>query len=463
MKKAILAAVIAFFPVITAASSAGVTSVFDIGISVRAQSMGGAFLAASGDSCGVYFNPATLDTIERHEIQAAYIPLFYDTTYNYLCAAIPTLESGTFGLSAAMINTDNIIFRDVDGGITGDSSQFILELIAGWGMFFLMPDLSVGINLKLNYHDIAGYANDLTFAMDLGAYYRVIKGEQQSLAAALVLKNTIEPDFKLSGTNDTIPRQLLAGVYYERFITGDIKGAASMDVIAPFGTDFDIKGGVEFTFYKIVAIRAGYNSYGIGSLGAGVTLFDSLTLDYGLFLTETDPQNRFALKYVFGDNVPELRKRKSEIEQAKIEKMARLLAAKQLEQLRGNIDKMKDKERFKALHYSRGLESYFDGDLKRSLAEFQTVREIDGEYMSVVYDTSYIKGLMNRTKEGEYSDEVIKLYREGVGLYLRQDYKGAKEKWESILKIDPYNKLAIENLKEVNPLLRELEGFKEGK
>lgn len=463
MKKAILAAVIAFLPVISAASSAGVTSVFDIGTSVRAQSMGGAFLAATGDASGVYFNPATLDTVERMEIQAAYIPLFFDTTFNYLSAAIPTLESGSFGFSAAMINTDNITFRDVDGGITGDSSQLILELIAGWGMFLFVPDLSLGLNIKLNYHDIASYANDLTFAMDVGVYYRFIQYDNQTFGAALVLKNVIEPDFKLSGTGDTIPRQLLAGASYERALTADIKGAVNLDVIVPVGTDFDIKAGLEFMFFKMVALRAGYNTYQIGSIGAGLTLFESLTLDYGLFFTETEPQNRFALKYVFGDNVPDLRKRKSEIEQEKIEKMARMLAAKQLEQLRGNIDKMKDKERFKALHYSRGLESYFDGDLKRALAEFNTVLEIDMEYMSVVYYTSYIKGLMDRTKQGEYSEAVLKLYREGVGLYLKQDYKGAKEKWESILKIDPYNRLAIENLKEVNPLLSELEGFKEGK
>ncbi len=463
MKKVLLGLVLALFPVVCAASSAGVTSVFDIGTSVRAQSMGGAFSAFTGDSAGGYFNPALLDTVEKTEIQAAYIPLFFDTTYNYICAAIPTLDIGSFGFSGAVINTGNIAFRNDDGVKTGDSSQFIMELIAGWGKFFITPDLSVGLNLKLDYQSITHYANDLTFGLDLGSFYRVISDKDQMLGAALVLKNTVEPDFKLSGTADTVPRQLIAGASYKRILTADITGTANMDLVAPIGTDFDLKAGMEFTFFKIVAIRAGYNTYGILSAGAGLTLFDSITLDYGLFLTELDTQNRFALKYVFGDDIPDMRKRKAEIDQEKIEKMAKVLAAKELEQLRGNIDKMKDKERFKALHYSNGLESYFDGDLKRSLAEFQTVYDIDSGYMSVTYYTSYIKGLMDRSKQGAYSDEVVKLYREGVELYLKQDYKGAKAKWESILKIDPYNRLAIENLKEVNPLLRELEGFKEGK
>src|ERR1035437_444727 len=463
MKKVMLAFVLALFPTISAASAAGVTSVFDIGTSVRAQSMGGAFSAVSGDSAGVYFNPALLDTVEKIEIQAAYMPLFFDTTYNYLCSAVPTLDIGAFGFSAAMFNTDKISFRDSSGIKTGDSSQFIMELIAGWGMFLIGNDLSVGLNIKLDYHNIARYANAMTYGMDLGAYYRAINDKDQILAAALVLKNTLEPDFKLSGTNDSIPRQLIAGASYERILTGDITGAVNLDVIIPVGTDFDLKAGMEFIFFKMVAIRAGYSTYGIMSAGAGLTLFDSITLDYGIFMTELDTQNRFALKYAFGDNVADLRKRKEEIEEQKIEKMAKVMAAKQLEQLRGNIDKMKDKERFKALHYSKGLEAYFDADLKMSLAEFQTVYDIDSEYMSVTYYTSYIKGLMARTKQGAYSDDVVNLYRDGVSLYLKQDYKGAKAKWESILKIDPYNKLAIENLKEVNSLLRELEGFKEGK
>lgn len=462
MKKVLLGLIIALIPAMCAASSAGVTSVFDIGTSVRAQSMGGAFSAVTGDAAGVFFNPAVLDSVEEIQIQGAYIPLFYDTTYNYLCAAIPTIDSGAFGFSAAMINTDKISFRDEDGVKTGDSSQFILELIAGWGMFFINKDLSVGLNLKLDYHNIARYADDMTFGMDLGAYYRAVNDKDQLLGTALVLKNTIEPNFKLGTANDNIPRQLIAGVSYERFLTGDITGEVNLDAIVPVGTDFDLKTGMEFTFFKVLAIRAGYSTYGILSAGAGLTLFDSVTLDYGIFMTELDTQNRFALKYVFGDYIPDLRKRKSEIEQQKIEKMAKMLATKELEQLRGNIDKMRDKERFKALHYSKGLESYFDGDLKRSLAEFQTVYELDKEYMSVIYYTSYIKGMMDRTKQGTYSDEVVKLYRDGVTLYLKQDYKGAKDKWDAILKIDPYNRLAIENLKEVNPLLRDLEGYKEG-
>jgi TolA-binding protein len=445
------------------ASPAGVTSVFDIGNSVKAQSLGGAYTAGSGDSSSVYFNPAALDMIEKTEIQAAYIPLFFDTTYNYLCAAVPTMDAGTFGFSAAMINTDKIFFRDENGIKTGDTSQVLAEVIAGWGMGVLNDDLHAGFNIKLDYQSIKNYSNDLAFAMDMALFYRTINDSDQTLYTGLTLKNIIEPELKLGTVNDRIPRQLIAGASYIRPFSKDISASVNTDIVIPFGVDFDFKCGVELDFFKVLALRAGYSTFGIMSAGAGLTLFESVTLDYGLFFTQLDTQNRFSLKYVFGQNVVDSRKMKTELEEARIEKMAKSLAAKQLEQLRGNIDKMKDKERFKALHYTKGLESYFDGDLKRAYIEFSTVYEIDSSYMSVVYYTSYIKGALDKTKQGNYSDEVVKLYRDGVALYLKQDYKGAKDKWESILKIDPYNRLAIENLKEVNPLLRDLEGFKEAK
>jgi outer membrane protein assembly factor BamD (BamD/ComL family) len=88
---------------------------------------------------------------------------------------------------------------------------------------------------------------------------------------------------------------------------------------------------------------------------------------------------------------------------------------------------------------------------------------MDREYMSVAYYRGFIAGLIASKKQSNYSDEIVALYRDGVNKYLAQDYKGAKESWEKILKIDPYNRLAIENLKEVNPLIREVENMKETK
>ena len=184
-------------------------------------------------------------------------------------------------------------------------------------------------------------------------------------------------------------------------------------------------------------------------------------LDYGVFFSELDVEHRFSLKARFGESVLDQRDNRDKIQQEKIEQKARLLAADELKSMREKIDKMageaKKDEFFKALHYTKGLETYYDGDLKRAVVEFETVRQVDPNYMNTNYYIGLIRGELGQGRDQLYSDEILKIYRAGVDKYIKEDYAGAKEEWEKILKIDPYNRLAIENLKEVNSIIRNLE------
>ena len=461
MKKLVLAAVIITVPAF-AFGAAGVTSVFDIGIGVRAQSMGGAYAAAADDSASAYFNPSGLDTLDRVEIHGAYIPLFLDASFNYLTFGIPTVDFGCIGFSFALINTEGITFRDSIGNEISDESQNLVEIIAGWGRSFFDDRLSMGFNIKLDNHSMASY-NDLGFGMDMGFLYRVIDTNAQKLNAGIVLENLIEPRFKLSDTTDKLPRQYEAGLSYNRVLSPDMEITGNLDFSFSFDADFEYKAGIELGMFGIFDIRTGYNSYGFFSLGAGLFIADFAAIDYGLVFTGLDTQNRLSLKFRFGPSVSDLRANREKNRRKEIEKQARLLATKELSSLREKIDKLtgeaKKEERFKAFHYSKALESYFDGDLKRALLEFETVYKADDKYMNAQYYISLIKSMSKQVVEGLYSDEILALYRAGVDRYLREDYKGAKEEWERILKIDQYNKLAIENLREVNRLIRDLENI----
>jgi hypothetical protein len=467
MKKIIPVLLLLMAPALCFSSSAGVTSVFDIGTSVRAQSLGGAFTAVPDDAAAVYYNPGALNTLTKFQVQTAYMPLFYDTTYDYAAAALPTVDIGSFGASIAMINTGSIFLRDENGIILSETNQSLMEIIGAWSKELPIESLSAGLSIKLDYNDLANYADNLSFGMDFGMYYKAISETSQELNTGFIIKNIIEPDIKLSATSDKLPRQLIVGLYYRRPLTEAINAGIMADIVTPFGSPFDIKAGAELGFFNTVDIRAGFSTQGIMSMGAGIKLFGDFRVDYGIFFTDLGTQNRFSLTADFGENVPDMRARKAELEEARIERKAKEIGAKELAQLRTQIDqlagKVKEKERFKAVHYTRGLEAYFDGDLKGALLEFNTVYDMDKEYMSVVYYRGFVAGLIASKKQSNYSDEIVALYRDGVNKYLAQDYKGAKESWEKILKIDPYNRLAIENLKEVNPLIRDVDNMKETK
>ncbi len=467
MKKICFAALFLLLACIIGASSSGVTSVFDLGTSVRAQSLGGAFTAAVDDPGCIYFNPASLHTLERTRMEAAYIPMFFDTAYSYILIGLPTVDVGTFGFSAAMIRTGNLTIRDAGGTKLYDSSQVLFESVMGWGRDFFDERLSLGVNARLDYHYLENFTSDIGAGIDVGALYRVIQDKTQVLNAGLTLRNALEPALKLGTGDNTVPRRLVAGISYNMTIIPEISAAVYADFTAPLWADFDFAAGIEGVFYKTVSLRIGFNSYGIYSAGAGVNILDIAAIDYGLFISEIDTQHRLALKMFFGENIPEQRREKVKIEAAKIEKKAKELAAKELLQLRGQIDKMTgaatQKERFKAVHYTRGIEAYFDGDLKTSAAEFDAVYQADSAYMNVQYYLSMLKGMLGRSNQDNYTEEVLTLYRDGVAKYLKQDYAGARDSWQKILKADPYNKLAMENLKEVNSLLRDIDGMKENK
>jgi|DewCreStandDraft_4_1066084.scaffolds.fasta_scaffold03128_14 hypothetical protein len=440
--------------------ASGVTPVFDIGVGVRSQALGGAFTAATGDSSCIYYNPAGLNTLTKLEILAAYNPLFYDTYYGYFIFGFPTRDFGTFGFSFAAFNTKEITFRDISGNPLDIISQTLMEIITGWGTSVFMKELQIGLNIKIDLQSLSEY-NDVGFGSDFGLLYLAGFSENDKINFGLVLRNLIEPQIKLSLHNDIIPRQYILGINYEKVFNQDIKGQLFLDLYAPFNIDFIYKTGIEILLYKIFSIRLGYDSYNIYSFGTGVEIFNTITFDYGFFVTEIGIQHRISLKSFFGDNVIEERANKEKIEAQKIEKRARLLAAEELKNMREKIDKIagesKQKEFFKAIHYTRGLENYYDGNLKMALLEFETVYQADKSYMNTQYYISLIKNIIGQTKDMLYSEEIMKLYRSGVDKYIKEDYKGAKQEWEKILKIDPYNRLAIENLREVNSILRNLE------
>ncbi|HDQ26050.1 MAG TPA: hypothetical protein ENN43_04810 [bacterium] len=464
MKNSLLAAAAAFIIILplSAGASAGVTSVFDIGLGVKAQSLGGAFTAAHDNSSSIYYNPASLATGDRIEAQAAYMPAFYDTVYNYIAISYPTVSFGAFGASFSMFSTGNIDFRDSHGLITSSEEQRLIEIIAAWGAGFLFDGLYGGLSVKINSQTM-GEFGDSGFGVDAGALYRIMPGESEYLNAAFSVKNLLEPSIKLASDPAIMPRQFVVGAVYGRPIAEEITAAVYLDGLISADAPIEMRTGIEAGIFKIARLRLGYNTYSILSAGAGIAVLELGEVDYGLFISELGMQHRFSVRMRFGKSVIEARRNREVVEQEKIEKKARLLAAQELESLRGRIDKMageaQKEERFKALHYTRGLEAYYENELSRALAEFDTVRRAPGgaNYMNTAYYISVVENMLRRTGEEVYSEEILALYRAGVEKYVTEDYKGAKTEWEKILKIDPYNRLAAENLKEVNAILRNLE------
>jgi len=459
MKTTLKALLIILLPVSSFATSAGVTSLFDIGMGVRTQSMGCAFIGGESDSSSIKANPAALFTLERLELQAAYTPMYFDTAYNYISAALPTTDFGAFGASAAMMSTAGVILRDEDGVEAGKTSQLLAEFTAAYSNKLYFDGLLGGISFKVDHHGIAGYS-DTSFGLDAGLQYSIKPDDKSRVTAGLLLRNLLEPSINLDGNADVYPRQVLLGAGYSRKFK-NMSLSVFADGSVPVGTEFEFMTGAELGILDTFFIRGGYNSFGIISFGAGIAVMETYMLDYGFFMNDIEGQHRVSLKIRLGDNVSDLRARKEEIEMKKVEAKAKVMAAKELEDMRKSLDTIKKDsaklEYFKASHYTKGLEAYYENDYKRAVLEFETVYRTDTNYLNTAYYVSMVKTILRKSKEEMYSEAVLKLYKSGVDKYMNEDYKGAKSEWEKILDIDPYNKLALDNLKEVNSMLLGIE------
>lgn len=459
MKRGILCLFCMFFFAWIHASQ-GLTSPLDLGTNVKAQSLGGAYASAADDAAVMFFNPASLSSLSKNEIHASFSPLMPDTYYSYLLFGMPTVDFGVFGVSVSLITTTNVDFRDSESVLLSQENQNIGEIYSGWGMSFFDGKLGAGAGIKFDFHFL-GKNYDTGFGIDLGAVWSAFKDEIHSLDTGFVARNIFGPSIKLSGGPGDFPAVLALTGCYKRQLTQDISGEAYIDAGWTFGAGPDIHIGLNTVIYRAVSVRLGFNTDIIYSAGLGIELPEYGAIDYGFFITEPGFQHRVSFKYRFGEDIFEVRKNKEDNRRREIEREARLLAAKELKDLRGSIDKLtgeaRRKEQQKAARYARGLELYYEYDYATALLEFEAVRNIDPQYMNTAYYISLIKSMAERNRGAQYSAAIIKLYKEGVDLYLREDYAGARAAWMKILEIDPYNKLAIDNLKEVNSLLREIE------
>jgi tetratricopeptide (TPR) repeat protein len=112
--------------------------------------------------------------------------------------------------------------------------------------------------------------------------------------------------------------------------------------------------------------------------------------------------------------------------------------------------------------YADGLQAFSEGRYKDAESAFREVSALDPEYLRV---EEYIGRSQAMQKEiTDQPDQIKQLYREGLDLFVKKQYQAAIDKWEEILAIDPYNKLATQNIQEAQRRLRKLEelGIEEG-
>ena len=291
------------------ATGAGITSVNFMKISqgARQSGMGEAFTGIADDVNAIYWNPAGLGQLSRHQACFMHSAWLIDVNIEYLAYALPIKGVGTFGVYGTMLNAGNILIRledpsnpDVPLPPTGEeASASDLNLTVAFGKRFAdflgenspVSDLYAGLSLNITNERIVDDEGG-GISANISAFYYP-KYENYSLG--LTVENA-----GVSNNRPSLPLAIKAGFGYRFsfehmmvpfteesiFSAPENDSAAGIDVIFyPVEQLTRVNVGAEkyWTLNNLhsVGVRAGYKfGYDLGML-AGFTLGLAYRLNSG--------------------------------------------------------------------------------------------------------------------------------------------------------------------------------------
>jgi hypothetical protein len=217
----------------------------------RPISMGGAFVAASDDVNAVMWNPAGLAQLPSFQITLMHSVYFVSMYYDYLAAAYPIGEVGTFGVGIIYVNSGEIKSNDNLGNPLPSFSASDIGVNLAYGTK-INTELSLGVTVKLFNESIAS-SGAFGFAADLGGIY---KTPVKDLQAGFEIQN-LGPKFGF-GEAFMLPIMAKVGLSY----TGVKNFMLNLDYIQPIETNGILAVGFEYWYKDVVALRMGYQYQG---------------------------------------------------------------------------------------------------------------------------------------------------------------------------------------------------------
>lgn len=245
-------------------------------VDARAVAMGEAFTAQASGASALFWNPAGLARIPKYDLTAMHNVYLMSTFQDYAGGAYTHPTLGSFGLSLNFWSSGTIQGTDSVGDPSGSFSANNLAVTGGYARK-LGKGLSLGIGLKF-ISEKNEKASGTAFAGDLGLLYEV---PLTGLAFGASATN-LGTQMKLVDKGYPLPMTLRAGA---SFAPPRFPMRLAADIAAP--NDGTVGGGlgVEYTLYKIFALRGGYwagpSPEGLSGLRAGAGFaYQGFGLDY---------------------------------------------------------------------------------------------------------------------------------------------------------------------------------------
>jgi hypothetical protein len=262
-------------------------------VGARAAAMAGSFVTATNDPDGLFYNVASLSTLDAPRGTAGFFKHLLDINSGYLSYSQKAEGIGSFGAGVLYTNYGSFTETDEAGNDLGTFSAGDLALLLGYSNQ-IEENLYYGAGIKVIYSTIAGEASTGA-AVDGGILYLI---PEDRIALGASVRNLGVQMSSYAGKRENLPLDLTIGgsvVPRGLPLLLCVNFHRLTDNVSSFGerlAAFTIGG--EFTISKAVLLRFGYDnnsrkdlkigeSAGLAGFSAGLgILYQQFKLDYGL-------------------------------------------------------------------------------------------------------------------------------------------------------------------------------------
>lgn len=447
----------------------------NIGASPRALAMGGAGTAQGDDSLAVFWNPAAIGGLDRHDVSFAHARWLEEFRYQALGWAGPVAPRWNAGVSAQYFSRGDI--QGFDGGGAPSGALDVSDLAAA---ATLVHDIGpwfgggldrthFGVSAKFIREDLSAVTAS-GFALDAGLRARVHSRPQSwwldgvQVGAAV---SNIGPAVKFDKDEEALPLTYRAGVAARGWARSLI---LAVDYEKPQRDPGSVRFGSEYRVMNSLALRAGYRwalkdnrrSLQAGyHVGLGFQL-GNLWLDYALVpFQKLDDTHFMGLRWAFGPST-----RLEQVEQRIHEHYAaaqRAYARKDFPSAQREIDQTlvldpshagaralaeQNKSQLTTLQIEReislGKRRMRIGDYGLALEHFQNVLKARPDHAEALALAAETERNLDEQKLAR-RDALIK---QGEVFFEQGRFGEAVDLWEKVLLIDPQNQKTLQLLAE---------------
>jgi len=261
--------------------------------SARAAALAGSFTTVANDPNAVFYNPASLGTIEGARGSIGFFKHLMDINAGSAAYSAEIEDWGRFGAGIIYTNYGSFTETDASGTELGSFSANDIALSIGYAAQ-LEENLNLGAAVKFIYSGIADYTSTAV-AADVGILYRI---PDSRLAFGASIRNLGAQLSTYNGTREDLPLDVTVGasvipkglpLYLN---VGFHRLADDAETLGERFRYFTVGG--EFTLSKVLLFRVGYDNarrkdFKIGSSadmagfsgGIGI-LVSGYTIDYAL-------------------------------------------------------------------------------------------------------------------------------------------------------------------------------------